>query len=81
MNCSFLQKKFFRKLCYYSTNYSVNPFPNRLKENTQKSLRIAILGCPNVGKSSLTNRLIKADVCAVSKLVDTTREVTILLAL
>lgn len=52
-------------------------FPNTsfMDKEKQKSLRIAILGCPNVGKSLLTNRLINANVCAVSRLVDTTREV------
>jgi GTPase Era involved in 16S rRNA processing len=41
-----------------------------------RSLKIAIIGTPNVGKSALTNQLIKADLCAVSKLIDTTRQVT-----
>lgn len=41
-----------------------------------KALKIAVIGCPNVGKSALTNMLIKAQVCAVSRQVDTTREVS-----
>uniref|UniRef100_A0A914KG14 GTPase Era, mitochondrial n=1 Tax=Meloidogyne incognita TaxID=6306 RepID=A0A914KG14_MELIC len=38
-----------------------------------KGLRVAIIGCSNVGKSALTNSLIRSPICAVSKLVDTTR--------
>ncbi|KAI6191689.1 G domain-containing protein [Aphelenchoides bicaudatus] len=45
---------------------------NETKE--RRALKIAIIGTPNVGKSALTNKLIKADVCAVSKLIDTTRQ-------
>lgn len=40
-----------------------------------RSLKIAIIGPPNVGKSALTNQIIKTDLCAVSKLIDTTRRV------
>lgn len=47
--------------------------PSKSKE--QRSLKIAIIGTPNVGKSALTNQLIKTDLCAVSKLIDTTRQV------
>lgn len=47
------------------------------KPKDQRSLKIAIIGTPNVGKSALTNQLIKADVCAVSKLIDTTRQVAV----
>ncbi|CAD5229433.1 unnamed protein product [Bursaphelenchus okinawaensis] len=39
-----------------------------------KEVRVAIIGSPNVGKSSLTNQLIRNDVCAVSKVIDTTRQ-------
>lgn len=42
----------------------------------QRSLRVAIIGPPNVGKSALTNQLVKMDLCAVSRLIDTTRKVT-----
>ncbi|KAI6244021.1 G domain-containing protein [Aphelenchoides fujianensis] len=43
-------------------------------EDGARSLKIAVIGTPNVGKSALTNRLVKSDVCAVSKLIDTTRQ-------
>jgi tRNA U34 5-carboxymethylaminomethyl modifying GTPase MnmE/TrmE len=46
-----------------------------VKPKERHSLKIAIIGTPNVGKSALTNQLIKADLCAVSKLIDTTRRV------
>lgn len=39
----------------------------------QKSLRIAILGAPNVGKSTLVNKLIKRPVCPASFKVHTTQ--------
>lgn len=48
------------------------------KTHKQRSLRIAIIGTPNVGKSALTNQLIKAELCAVSKLIDTTRQASFL---
>ncbi|KAF8767770.1 GTPase Era like protein [Argiope bruennichi] len=37
-------------------------------------LKVSILGEPNVGKSTLTNKLVKWKVCAVSKKVHTTRK-------
>uniref|UniRef100_A0AC34QLG6 G domain-containing protein n=1 Tax=Panagrolaimus sp. JU765 TaxID=591449 RepID=A0AC34QLG6_9BILA len=43
----------------------------------KKALKVAVIGCPNVGKSALTNELIKADLCAVSKRMDTTRQNTV----
>ncbi|KAI6232469.1 G domain-containing protein [Aphelenchoides besseyi] len=46
----------------------------RAGEEAKRSLKIGVIGTPNVGKSALTNRLVKSDVCAVSKLIDTTRE-------
>ena len=43
----------------------------------RRALRVAVIGPPNVGKSALTNEIIKADLCAVSKRMDTTRSNTI----
>lgn len=40
----------------------------------ERALRVAIIGAPNAGKSLLTNRLIRADVAAVSRRMDTTRQ-------
>jgi predicted GTPase len=42
----------------------------------QRSLKVAVIGTPNVGKSALTNLLIKLNLCAVSKVIDTTRQVS-----
>uniref|UniRef100_A0A0K0FLA4 Uncharacterized GTP-binding protein (inferred by orthology to a C. elegans protein) n=1 Tax=Strongyloides venezuelensis TaxID=75913 RepID=A0A0K0FLA4_STRVS len=44
-----------------------------MSRNVKKLLRFAIIGAPNVGKSLLTNQLVKANVAAVSKRMDTTR--------
>jgi small GTP-binding protein len=41
--------------------------------SNRKALRIAVIGPPNVGKSAVTNSIINADLCAVSKRMDTTR--------
>lgn len=41
-----------------------------------KRVKVAVIGTPNVGKSSLTNKLVRNDICAVSKLIDTTRRVS-----
>lgn len=43
-------------------------------EETERRLRLCILGRPNVGKSSLSNRLLKADRMIVSDVPGTTRE-------
>ena len=47
---------------------------NRRGERTREGLRIAIIGPPNVGKSSLINRLLARDVAIVSDLPGTTRD-------
>uniref|UniRef100_A0A914P0K4 G domain-containing protein n=1 Tax=Panagrolaimus davidi TaxID=227884 RepID=A0A914P0K4_9BILA len=41
--------------------------------SNRTALRIAVIGPPNVGKSAVTNSIINADLCAVSKRMDTTR--------
>ncbi len=47
---------------------------DRRGERTREGLRIAIIGPPNVGKSSLLNRLLARDVAIVSDLPGTTRD-------
>ncbi len=47
---------------------------NRRGERTREGLRIAITGAPNVGKSSLLNRLLERDVAIVSTIPGTTRD-------
>ncbi|XP_029155822.1 GTPase Era, mitochondrial [Nylanderia fulva] len=44
-----------------------------IRRESQKSLRIAILGAPNAGKSTLVNQLIKRTVCPASSKVHTTQ--------
>uniref|UniRef100_A0A915CY15 G domain-containing protein n=1 Tax=Ditylenchus dipsaci TaxID=166011 RepID=A0A915CY15_9BILA len=46
--------------------------PTKTMLKTGRGIKVAMIGVPNSGKSSLTNLLIKAKVCAVSKRVDTT---------
>uniref|UniRef100_A0A914N850 GTPase Era, mitochondrial n=1 Tax=Meloidogyne incognita TaxID=6306 RepID=A0A914N850_MELIC len=80
------QSKYQRRLfCSISTLNKINLFSTsteiKLEESSVnldtptfgKGLRVAIIGCSNVGKSALTNALIRSPICAVSKLVDTTR--------
>lgn len=43
-------------------------------ENDQEVLNVAIIGKPNVGKSSLVNRMLGFDRCLVSNLAGTTRD-------
>ncbi|CAK5095258.1 unnamed protein product [Meloidogyne enterolobii] len=60
----------------FSTSTEIKSEENSANVSTQtdgKGLRVAIIGCSNVGKSALTNALIRSPICAVSKLVDTTR--------
>lgn len=44
-----------------------------VRRESQKSLKIAILGAPNAGKSTLVNQLIKRSVCPASSKVHTTQ--------
>ncbi|KAM3729006.1 GTPase Era [Dirofilaria immitis] len=46
----------------------------RMRREAQKCLKVAVIGPPNVGKSLLTNKLIKAGVAAVSSQMDTTQK-------
>ncbi|KAL3989699.1 50S ribosome-binding GTPase family protein [Acanthocheilonema viteae] len=45
-----------------------------LEHKAQKCLKVAVIGPPNVGKSLLTNKLVKAGVAAVSSQMDTTQK-------
>lgn len=44
-----------------------------LKESSEKSLNVAVIGMPNVGKSTFINNLINHRVCPTSRKVHTTR--------
>ncbi|KAL7069725.1 hypothetical protein ACQ4LE_010976 [Meloidogyne hapla] len=79
------RRRIFSSISIYKLNYNllstISPERNKTEEDTNnvytpivgKGLRVAIIGCSNVGKSALTNALIRAPICSVSKLVDTTR--------
>jgi GTP-binding protein len=43
-------------------------------EATSSSLRVAIIGRPNTGKSSITNRILRSDRMIVSEVPGTTRD-------
>ncbi|MDH4224169.1 MAG: ribosome biogenesis GTPase Der [Deltaproteobacteria bacterium] len=57
---------------------AANLYPDMLEKETppesEKTIRVAFIGRPNVGKSSLVNRLLKDDRMIVSPLAGTTRE-------
>lgn len=59
---------------YLSQN---NSFANNetLHSDIKHGIKVAMIGCPNAGKSALTNAIIRANVCAVSTKIDTTRHV------
>jgi len=47
----------------------------RRGERVREGVRVAILGAPNVGKSSLLNALVRRDVAIVSEMEGTTRDI------
>jgi len=52
----------------------VNSFPKQGEEEEDESAKIAIVGKPNVGKSSLLNRLVGEERAIVSPIAGTTRD-------
>ncbi len=52
----------------------VNSFPKQVEEVEDESAKIAIVGKPNVGKSSLLNRLVGEERAIVSPIAGTTRD-------
>lgn len=48
---------------------------NRRGERLRNGIHIAVIGAPNVGKSSLVNALVRRDVAIVSDIAGTTRDV------
>jgi GTP-binding protein len=48
--------------------------PDEIAANTQRGARVAIVGRPNVGKSTLINRLLGEDRLVVSEVAGTTRD-------
>ena len=52
----------------------VSAFPEEIEEEEDNSAKIALVGKPNVGKSSLLNRLVGEDRAIVSPIAGTTRD-------
>ncbi len=52
----------------------VRDFPQQIEDETDFSLKIAVVGRPNVGKSSLVNRLLGFERVIVSDVAGTTRD-------
>lgn len=52
----------------------VDRLPERIGEGPSEALRIAVIGRPNVGKSSFINRLLGEDRLVVSEVAGTTRD-------
>jgi len=52
----------------------VQSFPEIEPETPSPGIQVAIIGKPNAGKSSLTNRLLNSDRCIISNIPGTTRD-------
>ncbi|XP_011688604.1 PREDICTED: LOW QUALITY PROTEIN: GTPase Era, mitochondrial [Wasmannia auropunctata] len=76
--------RYLRRCFTNSVDTSANEFPRNfaqqsnesltsIRPEAQKSLRIAFLGAPNTGKSTLVNQLVKRSVCPVFCKVHTTQ--------
>ncbi|XP_008559415.1 GTPase Era, mitochondrial [Microplitis demolitor] len=48
--------------------------PKAIRSDDAKTLRVSILGLPNVGKSTLINQLVGRPICAASSKIQTTRK-------
>ncbi|XKL67415.1 hypothetical protein PGB90_002906 [Kerria lacca] len=67
-------KKFFKNDIHYTKFLNnVDEYSNSTSESLQKILKIAIIGVPNSGKSTLINQIVGRNVLAISKKVHTTR--------
>ncbi|KAK6746236.1 hypothetical protein RB195_012384 [Necator americanus] len=67
-----LVRRFSQALGHVST--SLNASAKRIHSPLARALEVAVIGAPNVGKSLLTNQLVRAAVSSVSKRMDTTTQ-------
>ncbi len=58
-------------------DYMIGHIPRKKAAKEAKSINVAILGRPNVGKSALINALAKEDLALVSDIAGTTRDVNV----
>ena len=63
------------EVAFLSANIALHLNDNHRGEILRRGIHVAILGAPNVGKSSLLNYLAKRDVAIVSSIAGTTRDV------
>uniref|UniRef100_A0A182W2F3 GTPase Era, mitochondrial n=1 Tax=Anopheles minimus TaxID=112268 RepID=A0A182W2F3_9DIPT len=68
------QRCFSARLSENVSNDHVTEQSNPANNNTERLIKVAIIGLPNAGKSTLINRLIDHRVCPVSAKVHTTRK-------
>lgn len=61
----------FRAFC--TSEGSISLFSHHESKNALKIIKVALIGIPNAGKSTLVNRLIGYNVCGVSKATHTTK--------
>ncbi|MEM7618473.1 MAG: tRNA uridine-5-carboxymethylaminomethyl(34) synthesis GTPase MnmE [Pseudomonadota bacterium] len=68
-------QKVLPKLKELETKISAHLNDNRQGERLRSGIKIAVIGAPNAGKSTLTNKLAQRDVAIVSDMAGTTRDV------
>lgn len=63
-----------RAYCSFENHFVSSNFPSSETETSQKIVKVAFIGIPNSGKSTLINSLIGYNVCGVSRRTETTKE-------
>jgi tRNA modification GTPase len=70
-----IQKSIIHNILYIKEQMSQHIDDQRRGERIRTGFRVAIVGAPNVGKSSLLNRIAARDAAIVSEIAGTTRDV------